>query len=100
MSMLWPIIMSFIAAASVFVPVMVVVFTLRMRSQYDPDACAACGYPKRGSDAEKCPECGYAWRDKTHRRTSAKEEFLVLGALIGVPFMVFVVIMVLLVFAN
>ncbi|MEM9346497.1 MAG: hypothetical protein AAGB26_07760 [Planctomycetota bacterium] len=98
--MLWPIIMSFIAAASVFTPVMVVVFTLRMRSQYDPDACAECGYPKEGSGSEMCPECGYAWRDKTYRRTSAKEEFLVLGALIGVPFMVFVVIMVLLVFAN
>ena len=96
---LWAFILVMIASASIFVPVVVVVYSLRLRSLHDPKACAACGYLKQGATSESCPECGHAWHDATHRRTTAKEELLVLAALLGIPFIVFLVLMVVLVFA-
>ena len=99
MNTLWALMLVLIAGASIFVPVVVVVYSLRLRSLHDPKACALCGYSKQGAESECCPECGHAWREKTHRRTTAKEEFMVFAALLGIPFIIFFVLLVVLVFA-
>ena len=90
MDLLWLIILGLIGIASVGVPIAVVVFLLRDRSGDRLTLCGQCGYPKQGSAAEQCPECGWAWNDPELQRKTTGRDAKVVALVIILPTLVLI----------
>ncbi|MFN3167030.1 MAG: hypothetical protein ACE37H_08205 [Phycisphaeraceae bacterium] len=97
MIVLWVSILLIVGLVTALVPVGVACLILKSRARDGASACIQCGYPKRGSESATCPECGFGWRSHAPRRTRLWQEVVVLGVLIGFPFLLFVLLAILLI---
>ncbi|MEM1356313.1 MAG: hypothetical protein AAGC72_12290 [Planctomycetota bacterium] len=77
------------------IPIGVACYVLKMQPRDRRTQCTECGYPKRGTAAPTCPECGFDWRSGEPSPSRQRYDVAVLGVLIGVPFLLFVLLVIL-----